>query len=509
MTPTTLAEHAPEIDDGRTWVRRSGPAGTLESEWLRRYSEHAVRCFRDTGFFVVRFDAATMHDGWFYVRLPDEAHEEAEARLAAHRARTLTFHERGTSHWVAEVEPQTRANITRMRRARPRSEALPSLSRHIDVCLDASTHTSGYLHWAMAAGFHGGWPETFAELTGRPPIESSMLLRGLDHASRRLLRDLRRAARAQQAGEGFDAEMARLIRRWGRRSGRGYGSDHSFSMPTWSIDRSLALTAVDAHARSDIDAAERRDRANQASRRRALRHHRAALAADPERLARFDRAHEIAVWNTKAMEDHNALMEQETEGLLREAIHRAGLALASAGVVAEPDDVYHLTVEEIADPPAGAAALIDRRKAALQRAEAHPPPEHVGPPPPPPPARDPLGMVAEPTSATTDPGVLVGVGGSPGRVTGRAVVAADVQALPEVEPGDILVARDAGPAWTPIFAVLGGIALDEGAVNQHAAIVARELGIPAVLGTKTATTTIASGSTVTVDGTEGLVALDR
>lgn len=491
----------------RTWVRRAGPLATLEQEWMLRYSRHAVECFHDTGFFVVRFDASRIDDGWWYVREPDEAPEASQARLDAYRARTLPFHDRGSSHWVEEIRPRTLANLTAMRRSRPRTDRLPALARHIDVCFDAAAHTSGYLHWAMAAGFHGtfdgGWNQVFAELTGEPEVEAGALLQGLDHASARLRRDLQKmAALRQAASPDFDARFIRFLDTWGRRSGKGYGSADHFTMPTWSIAPQLALAAIDAHARTNLDEAKRRERAIRATRRRLVARHRRRLAADPERLARFDRGYAIAVANATAMEDHNALMEQETEGLLREAIHRAGLALVADGLLDDPLGVHHLTLDEIASPPADARRLVAQRQAEQSEREANPAPPHIGPAPAPP-----GGIDAARPDVPSEPGVLLGVGGSPGRATGRAVIAAEVQAIPDVEPGDILVARDAGPAWTPIFALLGGLVLDEGAVSQHGAIVAREMGIPAVLATGTATTSIAHGMLITVDGSQGRVEL--
>lgn len=106
-----------------------------------------------------------------------------------------------------------------------------------------------------------------------------------------------------------------------------------------------------------------------------------------------------------------------------------------------------------------------------------------------------------------DGAVLRGLSASRGRYTGRARVAASTPEPPDVEQGDVLVASDAGPAWTPVFPLLGAVVLDKGATFQHAAVMAREYGIPAVLGTKEATSTIADGQTVTVDGTEGTVEL--
>jgi pyruvate,water dikinase len=78
--------------------------------------------------------------------------------------------------------------------------------------------------------------------------------------------------------------------------------------------------------------------------------------------------------------------------------------------------------------------------------------------------------------------------------------------LPAVAPGDVLVAKNAGPLWTPVLASLAGIVLEEGSVAEHVAIMAREYGIPAVMNVSEATQRIPPGAQVVVDGTNGVVA---
>ena len=73
--------------------------------------------------------------------------------------------------------------------------------------------------------------------------------------------------------------------------------------------------------------------------------------------------------------------------------------------------------------------------------------------------------------------------------------------------GEILVARNAGPDWTPVLPLLGGLVLDEGATFQHAALVAREYRIPAVVQTREATRFVRDGQRIAVDGTAGVVEL--
>ena len=78
-----------------------------------------------------------------------------------------------------------------------------------------------------------------------------------------------------------------------------------------------------------------------------------------------------------------------------------------------------------------------------------------------------------------------------------------------MEPGDVLVARITTPAWTPLFAMASGIVTDVGGPLSHSSIVAREYGIPAVLGTGAATQRLATGQQVTVDGDAGTVTIEH
>jgi len=105
-------------------------------------------------------------------------------------------------------------------------------------------------------------------------------------------------------------------------------------------------------------------------------------------------------------------------------------------------------------------------------------------------------------------GRLLGQAASAGRKRGRARVVSDAVVLPDLEPGDVLVAENVGPRWTPLFPILGGLVLDGGALGQHAAATAREYGVPAVIGTGDATRRIPDGAWVTVDGGAGTVDLE-
>jgi pyruvate,water dikinase len=104
--------------------------------------------------------------------------------------------------------------------------------------------------------------------------------------------------------------------------------------------------------------------------------------------------------------------------------------------------------------------------------------------------------------------VLRGTGTSLGRVSGRAVVVENPAAT-RIRRGDVVVARHTDPGWTPIFSLIGGIVTEEGGLLNHCSIVARELGIPSIVGVSRATQLIPEGSRVTIDGGAGLVWIEK
>jgi pyruvate,water dikinase len=118
---------------------------------------------------------------------------------------------------------------------------------------------------------------------------------------------------------------------------------------------------------------------------------------------------------------------------------------------------------------------------------------------------------AAPTARRTEVSrdVLIGQGASPGRATGRVRIVNSVADFDAFEPGEVLVARATAPAWTPLFERAAAVVTDGGTLAAHASLVAREYGIPAVVGTGDATRRLKTGQLVTVDGTAGTVEILR
>jgi pyruvate,water dikinase len=109
--------------------------------------------------------------------------------------------------------------------------------------------------------------------------------------------------------------------------------------------------------------------------------------------------------------------------------------------------------------------------------------------------------------ASTDPNEVRGTGASAGVARGPARVVLDQATFGEVQPGDIIICTSSNPSWVPLFAIAGGLVTDTGGVLSHAGVVAREFGLPAVVGTRDGTTRIADGRLVELDGSTGLVRL--
>jgi pyruvate,water dikinase len=200
--------------------------------------------------------------------------------------------------------------------------------------------------------------------------------------------------------------------------------------------------------------------------------------------------------------------------VLRPMLHELGRRFVEAGAVAEADDIFWLERAEVEHDVAAldrSQALEDmtgriRERKAVWRAE-----KQATPPQQLPPKVRVMGIKADaflPVSAEEQTGtVLKGVAASPGKVTAPARVLLGPEDFSKMQPGDILVAGITTPAWTPLFAMAAGVVTDIGGPLSHGSIVAREYGIPAVLGTGVATQRIQSGQVITVDGAAGLVTL--
>jgi len=202
--------------------------------------------------------------------------------------------------------------------------------------------------------------------------------------------------------------------------------------------------------------------------------------------------------------------------VLRRMLREIGRRMVAAGAIDEPGDVFWLTREELeaaasaldAGQPAGdhRPAIAARRETWQSERAATPPvalPIKGG-------ARffgiD-IGRWMPARSSQASSNTIKGFGASPGRITAPACVIHGPEEFDQMQPHDVLVAKITTPAWTPLFAMAAGIVTDVGGPLSDSSIVAREYGVPAVLGTGVATQRIRNDQSITVDGDAGVVTL--
>ena len=189
---------------------------------------------------------------------------------------------------------------------------------------------------------------------------------------------------------------------------------------------------------------------------------------------------------------------------LRRMLHQVGERLTAVGTIDRPSDVFWLRRDEVLAPPGPSLrAVVEERKAVWRGERRVTPPQLL----PTGTRWEVLASLMPAASADQIGAVIRGTGASGGRVTAPARVLAGPADFARMRPGDVLVAGITTPAWTPLFAMASGVVTDVGGPLSHSSIVAREYGIPAVLGTGVATRRIADGSLVQVDGDSGTVTL--
>jgi pyruvate,water dikinase len=178
---------------------------------------------------------------------------------------------------------------------------------------------------------------------------------------------------------------------------------------------------------------------------------------------------------------------------IRRVLARAGTDLVAAGRLDRAEDVFFLDLNDL-ESSADLRALSARNRAEYERELAR--------------KIIPRVMTSEGetfyTAPNLVPGALAGTAASPGVYEGKARVILDPRGA-KLEPGEVLVAPSTDPAWTPLFLSAGALVMELGGIMSHGSVVAREYGIPAVVGVPEATQRLRTGQRVRVDGESGQV----
>ena len=212
--------------------------------------------------------------------------------------------------------------------------------------------------------------------------------------------------------------------------------------------------------------------------------------------------------------DHHFYIDQGANAHLRLVLMQVGRKLVDGGRLDRQDDVMYLRYNELRALIGSADAIEARALVAMRRRER----EEAAKVRP----RDWVGTVTPSQLAfpylvnwgypdrfyqkqSEDRAVITGTGASPGVLEGTARVVLTVDEFDQVQQGDILVCQMTNPAWVVLFTKIAGLVTDTGGTTSHPAVLSREFGIPAVVGTSVATERIATGDRIRIDGTAGRV----
>jgi pyruvate, water dikinase len=303
---------------------------------------------------------------------------------------------------------------------------------------------------------------------------------------------------------------------------------------SWNDDLSMPFAGIPGYIKlvQKGESLERPVEKLQAERRQLIQDYRELLGSDEERAA-YDQMITLAHRVFPYVEGHKFYCEHWYTNLFFNKIREFGALLAQHGFFADTEDVFQLTHFELesaivdlmtswstGSAPRGPQhwpAKIAERRAAIKKWAAQETPPALGPVPDiiDDPAivmlwgitRESLDTWLAAEDAGDQSAEIRGFAASSGVAEGPARVVKSVEEISRIKPGDILVCQVTNPTWAPIFQKIAAAVSDIGGSMSHAAIVAREYGLPAVVGTGSATSRIKDGQRIRVDGGRGVVTI--
>jgi pyruvate,water dikinase len=316
------------------------------------------------------------------------------------------------------------------------------------------------------------------------------------------LLDRLRSSRASEV-EAWLGEFDRFLVDFGSRG----PNEWEISSDSWETRPEIALAAIDrVRFQSDDESPRVRQQKKAAERESLTADIRAKVAPLGEELAgQFEGA--IVASSQMAIRERSKTNIIRAVNEVRVAVRELGRRHAEAGNLRDAHHVFMLLdteLEEFVASPSSFTTKLADRHAEWQQIQTLEPPFFIknGVVPP-------LTSYAKKgtsTAARAAAGdVVQGVPGCPGSYVGRARVILDPTDPRDLEPGDVLVAPNTDPAWTPLFMACGAVVVNVGAAISHAIIVSRELGLPCVVSATDATVRIPDGSLIRVDGDTGSV----
>jgi phosphohistidine swiveling domain-containing protein len=287
---------------------------------------------------------------------------------------------------------------------------------------------------------------------------------------------------------------------------------HEFVFPTWREQPAPIVEALRGYLASDYDypatlAAVKGDLD-------AAVEDLFAGVREGESRERLRAALDLSLRMNPLTPDHHFYIDQGTNAYVRLVLVAIGRRLVEAGAVDDPEDVMFLHYNELRELMADGSAFdararVSDRRDERERQQSIRPPDWIGVATEEALAFPYLSLWGFPEKFHRPPpekaGEVHGLGGSPGVVEGLARNIGSLDEADQVQDGEILVCQMTNPAWVVLFTRIAGLVTDAGGVAAHPAVVAREFGLPAVVGTSNATAAIRTGDRVRVNGSTGVV----
>jgi len=319
---------------------------------------------------------------------------------------------------------------------------------------------------------------------------------------------------ALPGGSAFRKALSRFLSEYGHRSSASW----EVFAPRWTDSPELVLRLVAGYLRTDLtDNPIEVEQRRRNDREQAERLVRSRMARTPwrrlfpwrqqmfEQLLRITRSYVLLRENQRFSYDRLLLR-------LKQVLERVGALLERDGLLDCGADIVFLEVDEVAAltrgvlEPVEAQARVALRRSEFERNQHSEHPDFLEEGETPLPGRRYAGLSPDSARGITR---LQGLAISPGRARGRVCILRSLDDVHKLQPGDILVARAADSGWTPMFLTAGALVLELGSVLSHAAVVAREYGLPAIVNVEGATRILHDGMEVTVDGHSGRVLIHR
>jgi pyruvate,water dikinase len=284
-------------------------------------------------------------------------------------------------------------------------------------------------------------------------------------------------------------------------------NSHELMVETWVENPAHALSIIASFLRRDYDFEQEFARTIRLRKDKAE----ATLARMPdgELKSAFSQMYEWALESWGIDEDHHFYIDAMLPSKARLFLLKVGERLVHESALQDREDIFQLYLDELLDlleRPEPTAKIVGQRRKEYENNKYKQVPPFYGTPP----EQGPDPMIerifgGKAPEVDQQQQSFNGYAASQGTYTGTARVVRGPEDFAKVGVGDVLVCKTTTPPWTVLFSVVGAVVTDAGGILSHAGTVAREYKLPAVVGTRVATSLVKDGGTITVDGTNGVV----